>query len=519
MRPLSRVSRFEVLDGMYCSSWPDMKLFGYLCGMKSAIKRKYEQICNGLKRFKCFKRSKKKKVKPIKKNTWKRKLRAWDLRTDRRQQQRTTIAIEADSTARVCSNCGESYTGRLCPQCGQPGTWTRYTWKQMFINVLDIWGLGNRPMFRTLKELFWRPGYMVRDYLNGHRQFYFPPFKLLAVSVILLLFFNFVVTSFLTSVCGNAVDLTELKQTSLFGPFADDIGRHHFEGGISVFTDALHWLLKFLSKNLLYEYLFFAGIMAPFVWLAFRRVARYNFVETYIFIIFVLCQQLLVNIPQIMGMGLGRIVDFMSLGTAQAYGAVHPAAITGALSFVFNLLAGPVSAAFTFLIIYWLILAFRQFYGLNWRSTIGHIILSVLILIVFAVIIGLVFGIFINPSAVDKQWLIMFVVLMILSMVAFLFALDYLGKNKEQVPGIVANVCKVSVLSIFVAIPMSIGLLKVNYTLMSVMSMTLVYAVLVFVLSLSPVVLYKKYHRIWLACTPLLLVPLAIYLQTLLYWH
>ena len=63
------------------------------------------------------------------------------------------------------------------------------------MNFLDIWGLGNRPMFRTLRELFWRPGYMVRDYLNGHRQFYFPPFKLLAVVIVFLIsrpsrFFN-----------------------------------------------------------------------------------------------------------------------------------------------------------------------------------------------------------------------------------------------------------------------------------------------------------------------------------------
>ena len=501
---MSRGAVLQEVNECNCVSLACCEKNSYLCGMKMAFKKKPR-------------RSKKQKVKPIKKNTWKRNLRAWDLRIDHRQQQRTTIAINTDETERVCSNCGVSYTGRLCPQCGQPGTWMRYTWKQMFMNVLDIWGLGNRPMFRTLKELYWRPGYMVRDYLNGHRQFYFPPFKLLAVSVVLLLFFTFVVTNLLTSVFGNAVDLTELKNTSYLPQYVVMLEGQHFEGGVAVFTDALHWLLKFLSRSMLYEHLFYAGIMVPFVWLAFRRVARYNVVETYIFIIFVLCQQLLLGVPQTIGMGLGRIVDFMSLGTAQAHGAVQPAAITGVLSFVFNLLAGPVSAAFTFLALYWIILAFRQFYGLNWKSTIGHIILSLLFLIVFAVLIVSVFGIFIEPSAVDKQRMIMFVLLMILIMVAFLFSFDYLGKTKAQVPNAVATVCRVSMFSIFVAVPMSIGLLKVNYTLMSVLSMTLVYAVIVFVLSLSPVVLYKKYHRIWLACMPLLLVPLAIYLQSLLY--
>jgi len=43
---------------------------------------------------------------------------------------------------------------------------------------LDVWGLGNRGMFRTLRDLVLRPGYMIRDYLSGMQMAYFPPFKL-----------------------------------------------------------------------------------------------------------------------------------------------------------------------------------------------------------------------------------------------------------------------------------------------------------------------------------------------------
>ena len=128
------------------------------------------------------------KKQPIKKNTWYRRFRAWEIRLDRRLQRHNIMPQNIDETPRECSNCGYSFTGRICPQCGQAATWMRYTWRQMILNVLDIWGLGNRPMFRTLRELFTRPGYMVRDYLGGHRQFYFPPFKLLAVSIVLVVF-------------------------------------------------------------------------------------------------------------------------------------------------------------------------------------------------------------------------------------------------------------------------------------------------------------------------------------------
>ena len=118
---------------------------------------------------------------------WCRNCHAWSLRFDHRLQQHSMVG-SFDETERKCINCGHRYEGRICPQCGQAGTWSRYTWKQAILNFLDIWGLGNRPMFRTLRELFWRPGYMIRDYLDGHRKFYFPPFKLVAVVVVLLVF-------------------------------------------------------------------------------------------------------------------------------------------------------------------------------------------------------------------------------------------------------------------------------------------------------------------------------------------
>jgi hypothetical protein len=43
---------------------------------------------------------------------------------------------------------------------------------------LDVWGLGNRGMFRSIRDLVLRPGYMTRDYLRGMQMAYFPPFKM-----------------------------------------------------------------------------------------------------------------------------------------------------------------------------------------------------------------------------------------------------------------------------------------------------------------------------------------------------
>ena len=56
-----------------------------------------------------------KKIKPIKKNTWKRKLKALDLRLDRRQRV-GLVPPAADETNRTCTNCGQELL-KICSKC------------------------------------------------------------------------------------------------------------------------------------------------------------------------------------------------------------------------------------------------------------------------------------------------------------------------------------------------------------------------------------------------------------------
>ncbi len=77
-----------------------------------------------------------------------------------------------------CATCGTHYTGNYCPRCGQSAKIGRYSFKNAFLLFLDVWGLGNRGMFRSIRDLILRPGYMIRDYLSGMQMAYFPPFKM-----------------------------------------------------------------------------------------------------------------------------------------------------------------------------------------------------------------------------------------------------------------------------------------------------------------------------------------------------
>ena len=78
----------------------------------------------------------------------------------------------------TCSTCGTQFTGNYCPRCGQSSIVGRFSFKKATLLFLDVWGLGNRGMFRSIRDLLFRPGYMIRDYLSGMQSAYFPPFKM-----------------------------------------------------------------------------------------------------------------------------------------------------------------------------------------------------------------------------------------------------------------------------------------------------------------------------------------------------
>ena len=87
----------------------------------------------------------------------------------------------------VCTTCGTQFEGNYCPRCGQSSKIGRYSFKNAFLLFLDVWGLGNRGMFRTIRDLILRPGYMIRDYLQGMQMAYFPPFKMFFLLIALSL--------------------------------------------------------------------------------------------------------------------------------------------------------------------------------------------------------------------------------------------------------------------------------------------------------------------------------------------
>ena len=62
----------------------------------------------------------------------------------------------------------------------------RLTVKRAVLLFMETWGLGSRNIFYAMWHLIWRPGYMMSDYLNGHRKHYLQPFFMFFVLTLIL---------------------------------------------------------------------------------------------------------------------------------------------------------------------------------------------------------------------------------------------------------------------------------------------------------------------------------------------
>ncbi len=88
--------------------------------------------------------------------------------------------IEVEGAAEHhCMNCGTTFHGKFCPCCGQRGDTGRLTIKGGVENMLGVMASTDKGLLHTLLELVIRPGYMMRDYVRGHRVEYVRPIQLI----------------------------------------------------------------------------------------------------------------------------------------------------------------------------------------------------------------------------------------------------------------------------------------------------------------------------------------------------
>lgn len=90
-----------------------------------------------------------------------------------------------------CASCDRAITGtdqKFCPACGQPTPAHRIDWHflghELEHSVLHM----DRGILFSLKELMLRPGYLIRDYLDGRRANQVKPLLLIMITAALVVF-------------------------------------------------------------------------------------------------------------------------------------------------------------------------------------------------------------------------------------------------------------------------------------------------------------------------------------------
>ena len=93
----------------------------------------------------------------------------------------------------VCLNCGTTLSGQYCGNCGQRARSRLISvWELLREAFGDILELDSR-LWRTLIPLITRPGQLTRDYLEGRRARFMPPFRtylVLSIFFFLIAFFD-----------------------------------------------------------------------------------------------------------------------------------------------------------------------------------------------------------------------------------------------------------------------------------------------------------------------------------------
>lgn len=80
-----------------------------------------------------------------------------------------------------CKNCGAEITGRYCAACGQHSDVSIPSLHKLFVEALgDLYNFDSR-LWRSFGLLLFKPGRLTREYLEGRRARYVPPFRLYVV--------------------------------------------------------------------------------------------------------------------------------------------------------------------------------------------------------------------------------------------------------------------------------------------------------------------------------------------------
>lgn len=176
----------------------------------------------------------------------------------------------------TCKNCGHEVDLKFCPNCGQKASVKRLEMKSLLQELPHaVWHIDKGLLF-NITELFKRPGYAIKDYLDGKRKYFYHPLSyMLVILAVMLVAMNFLNVHYYDPVQDSWMNP---KQTAYWKEYdaTQDAWTQHYKFFIPVY---LPWM------SLIY-----------YLWLRVMK-SRYTYAECIVISLFDSAQQTIPQIP------------------------------------------------------------------------------------------------------------------------------------------------------------------------------------------------------------------------------
>lgn len=161
-----------------------------------------------------------------------------------------------------CLNCGTAIYPKqnFCSHCGQKADTKRYTFYEIFHQLVITILNAERGLLRLLKGLVIRPGVTASEFVEGKRKRYYNPFTFLALVISFVLLTN----NWFKQYDGVSLD------PKIVNSITDQKVKSEYIARVTRFNEVNEWTYKYMNTFVL----FCCPYFALFLWLFFKKRNR-----------------------------------------------------------------------------------------------------------------------------------------------------------------------------------------------------------------------------------------------------
>lgn len=235
-----------------------------------------------------------------------------------------------------CKNCEVALDGKFCANCGQKANVSRLTFVHVMHEFFHAFTHADKGVLLLAKKMIRYPGTVAREYVEGKRKRYFNPLSFIVIT--------------------SAINAYICLKTGYYAAMSHDSGPS--SGGRKM-PETMKEVFEFSDHNgKLLSLIVAVPLLAFFSWVFFRmlrlKAAKYTFPETFVLNSFIVGESNII-----------RILIFIP------FFLLFPAYVN------LNLWT------FEFLLLIYLIVAYKQFFGQHILLTIVKSVLTMVLFIIF----------------------------------------------------------------------------------------------------------------------------------------